>query len=101
MRVVHAALFAWPLVPPGITVVALSAMFASPNQLPRWALTGGILVWLYGIPWFLAGVLLALVVLLTRPPEQLTRRTIRVPAVSIGLDAVGMALHWLLGPHAG
>jgi hypothetical protein len=101
MRVVNALLLAWPLVPPGIVAVVLPALMAAPGQLPRWALSGGILVWLYGIPWFLAGVLLALAVLLTRPPAQLTRRTIRVPAVSIGLDAVGIALHWLLGPHAG
>jgi hypothetical protein len=101
MRVVNVVLLAWPLVPPGITLVVLSAMFTSAHRLPGWALGGGILVLIYGIPWFLAGVLLALAVLLTRPPAQLTRRAVRVPALSIGLDAVGMALHWLLGPHAG
>jgi hypothetical protein len=101
LKSVTVLLLAWPLVPPGIVAAVLPVLIAAPGQLPGWALSGAILVWLYGIPWFLAGVLLALAVLLTRPTAQLTRRAVRIPAVSIGLDAVGIALHWLLGPHAG
>ncbi len=101
MRVVNALLLAWPFVPPGIVAVVLSVSYASPNHLPRWVLTWGVLVWLYGVPWFLVGVLVALVVLLACPPARLMQRHVRIPAVSIGLDAVGMALYWLATPLAG
>lgn len=90
----NALLLAWPCVPPVILAVVVSVAYASPT-LPAWALNWGVHAGLYGIPWFVVGALLAAGVLLGAPAARLTRRNVRVAAVSVVLNAVGMALYWL------